>query len=58
MFRSTLIDMNPVEFKYYLFMISLSKCTGSYIMISLSKCTGSCIISYLQKHVFQKTQKT
>ena len=25
----TLIDMNPVEFKYYLFMISLNKCSGS-----------------------------
>ena len=25
----TLIDVNPVEFKYYPFMISLSKCSGS-----------------------------
>ena len=28
-FRPTLIDMNPVELKYYPFMISLIKCTGS-----------------------------
>ena len=29
MVRPTLIDLNPVELKYYLFMISLNKCTGS-----------------------------
>ena len=29
MVRPTLIDMNPVELKYYPFMISLNKCTGS-----------------------------
>ena len=29
MVRPTLIDMNPVELKYYPFMISLDKCTGS-----------------------------
>ena len=27
--KPTLIDMNPVELKYYPFMISLNKCTGS-----------------------------
>ena len=27
--RPTLIDLNPVERKYYPFMISLDKCTGS-----------------------------
>ena len=27
MVRLTLIDMNPVELKYYPFMISLNKCT-------------------------------
>ena len=27
--RPTLIDLNPVEFNYYLFMISLNKCSGS-----------------------------
>ena len=41
MLRSTLIDMNPVVLKYYPFIISLNKCTGS------------CNV-YLQKHVFQK----
>ena len=45
MFRSTLIDMNPVELKYYL------------LMISLNKCTGSCNVLY-QKYVFQKKHKT
>ena len=29
MVRPTLIDMNPAEIKYYPFMISLNKCTGS-----------------------------
>ena len=29
MVRHTLIDMNSVEDKYYTFMISLNKCTGS-----------------------------
>ena len=29
MVRPTLIDMNPVEIKYYSFMISLNKCPGS-----------------------------
>ena len=29
MVRPTLIDLNPVELKYYPFMISLDKCTGS-----------------------------
>ena len=27
--RHTIIDMNLVELKYYPFMISLNKCTGS-----------------------------
>ena len=29
MVRPTLIDLNPVELKYYPFMISLNKYTGS-----------------------------
>ena len=29
MVRPTLIDLNPVELKYYPFMISLDKCSGS-----------------------------
>ena len=34
MVRPTIIDMNPVEFKYYLFMISVNKCTGSCYVLS------------------------
>ena len=34
MVRPTLIDLNPVELKYYPFMISLDKCTGSCSLIS------------------------
>ena len=45
MVRLALINMNPVELKYYLFMISLNKCAGS------------CNV-YLQKYVFQKKQNT
>ena len=43
MVRPTLIDMNPVELKYYPFTISLNKCTGS--------------CNVLSKYVFQKKQK-
>ena len=43
--RPALIDMNPVELRFYPFMISLNKCTGS------------CNVC-LQKYVFQKKQKT
>ena len=31
MVRPTIFDMNPVELKYYSFMISLNKCTGSSV---------------------------
>ena len=31
MIRPSLIDINPVELKYYSFMISLNKCTGSSV---------------------------
>ena len=34
MVRPTLIDMNPNELKYYSFMISLNKCTGSCNVLS------------------------
>ena len=37
-FRPTLIDLNPVEVKYYLFMISLDKCNGSCNFLSLKIC--------------------
>ena len=30
MIKPTVIDLNPVELKYYPFMISLDKCSGSY----------------------------
>ena len=29
MVRPTLIDLNPVELKYYSFMVTLDKCSGS-----------------------------
>ena len=34
MIRPTLIDLNPVELKYYPFMISLDKCVGSCNVLS------------------------
>ena len=34
MVRPTLIDLNSVELKYYRFMISLDKCTGSCNVLS------------------------
>ena len=38
MVRPNLIDMNPVELKYYSFMISLNKRTGSCDVLSLKLC--------------------
>ena len=38
MVRPTLIDLNPVELKYYSFMISLNKCTGSCHVLSPKIC--------------------
>ena len=38
MVRPTLIDMNPNELKYYSFMISLNKCTGSCNVLSPKIC--------------------
>ena len=39
MVRPTLIDLNPAELKYYLFiMISLDKCSGSCKVLSPQKC--------------------
>ena len=35
MIRPTLIDLNPVELKYYPFMISSGKCRGSFNILSL-----------------------
>ena len=38
MVRSTLIDLNPAELKYYPFMIRLNKCTGSCNVLSPKIC--------------------
>ena len=38
MIRPTLTDLNPVEFKYYPFMISLEKCNGSCNVLSPKIC--------------------
>ena len=38
MVRTTLIDLNPVELKYYPFMISLVKCSGSCNVLSPKIC--------------------
>ena len=34
MVRPTIFDMNPIELKYYSFMISLNKCTGGCNVLS------------------------
>ena len=38
MIRPTLIGLNPVEVKYYPFMISLDKCSGSCNVLSPKIC--------------------
>ena len=38
MVRPTLIVLNPVEFKYYRFMISLDKCNRIYNVLSPKIC--------------------
>ena len=38
MVRPTLIDLNPVELKYYAFMISLNRCTGRCNALSSKFC--------------------
>ena len=43
MVRPTLIHLNPLEPKYYPFMISLAKCAGS---------------SYPQKYMSEENKKT
>ena len=45
MVKPTLIDLNPVELKYYPFIISLDKYSGKVAM------------SYLQKYVLQKNNR-
>ena len=41
MVRSTPIDMNTVELKYYPVMISLNKCTGSCNVLSQKICVAN-----------------
>ena len=41
MVRSTLIDLNPFDLKYYPFMISLDKCTGSCNVLSPKICIAT-----------------
>ena len=36
--RPSLIDLNPVELRYYLFMISLNKCPGICNVLSPKIC--------------------
>ena len=38
MVRPAFIDLNPVELKYYPFMISLNKCTESCNLLSPKVC--------------------
>ena len=38
MVRPTLINLNPVELRYYLFMISLDKFSGSFDILSPKIC--------------------
>ena len=39
MVRPTLIDLNPVELKYYPFTISLDTCSGSCNVLSPKMCS-------------------
>ena len=46
MARPALIDLNPIELNYYLFMISLDKCNGSCNAISaVDLSTKTCVPS-------------
>ena len=38
MLLPTIIDLNPVELKYYLFIITLNKCTGTCNVLSPKIC--------------------
>ena len=40
MVKHALVDMNSVELKYYQFMISLNKCTGSCNVVSPKICVS------------------
>ena len=53
MVRPTLIDMNPVGLKYYSFMISLNKCTGSCNVLSPKICVPKKLKQYMLKHLIR-----
>ena len=48
--RPTLIDINAVELKYYLFMISLYKCTGRCNVLSPKICSKRKKKTLMLKH--------
>ena len=39
MVRPTLFDLNPVELRYYPFIISLDKCAGNFNVLSPKICS-------------------
>ena len=51
MVRPNFIDLNPIELKYYPFMISLGKCNGSCKVLSPKTCIP-------KKKTTTKKQKT
>ena len=51
MVRHTLIDLNPVEIKYYPFMISLDNCSGSCNVLSPQFCFQKKQKTYMLKHL-------
>ena len=56
MVRHTLIDLNPVELKYYPIMISLDKCTGSCNVLSPKICVPK-EIKEINVRAFNRTTK-
>ena len=46
MVRPTLIDLNPIELKYYSFLVCLDKCNRSYVFHYLS--TKICVQSEIK----------
>ena len=51
MVRPTFIGLNPVELKCYLFMISLTKCSGSCNVLSSKICVPKKLKTLMLKHV-------
>ena len=49
--RATLIDLNPIELKYYPFMISLDKCTESCSVLSPKLCGPKETKNQILKHL-------